>query len=111
VVREEVEVNLLLHAESLPSLESNKLLEQFRRLIELTEPETVPYPEKSLVRASRHLIRYEADVPVLLSAMASNPDWLLTHNTKHFTPTVAQRAGVRIATPAEFFRTLSFLSR
>jgi predicted nucleic acid-binding protein len=111
VVRDEVEENLLLHAERLSSLESNKLLEQYRHLIELTAAETIPYPEKALVRSSRHLIRHEADVPVLLSAIVSNPDWLLTHNTKHFTPTVAQRAGVRIATPAEFFRTLSFLSR
>jgi predicted nucleic acid-binding protein len=64
-----------------------------------------------LVRSSRHLIRHEADVPVLLSAMASKPDWLLTHNTKHFTKAVAQRTSLRIATPAEFFRALSALFR
>jgi hypothetical protein len=46
---------------------------------------------------------------VLLSAMAGKPDWLLTHNTKHFTKAVAQRTSLRIATPAEFFRTLSTL--
>jgi predicted nucleic acid-binding protein len=61
------------------------------------------------VTSSRNLIRHEADVPVLLSAMASKPDWLLTHNTKHFTKAVAQRTSLRIATPAEFFRTLSAL--
>jgi hypothetical protein len=37
------------------------------------------------------------------------PDWLLSHNTKHFTAAVAQRAGLRIATPIQFFRTLSAL--
>jgi hypothetical protein len=57
------------------------------------------------------LIRHDADVPVLLSAMASKPDWLLTHKTKHFTKVVAQRTALRIATPAEFFRALSPLSR
>jgi hypothetical protein len=41
--------------------------------------------------------------------VASKPDWLLTHNTKHFTKTVAQRTSLRIATPAEFFRALSAL--
>ena len=30
-------------------------------------------------------------MPVLLSALASKPDWLLTHKTKHFTKVVAQR--------------------
>jgi hypothetical protein len=43
--------------------------------------------------------------------MASKPDWLLTHNTKHFTKTVAERTGWRIATPAEFFHALSTLFR
>ena len=111
VVRDEAEENLLLHAGRLPSLDGEQLIEDYRRLIRLTKPELVPYPDRALVRASRHLIRHEADVPVLLSAMASKPDWLLTHNTKHFTKAVAQRASLRIATPAEFFRALSALFR
>jgi predicted nucleic acid-binding protein len=111
VVREEVEENLVLHAERLPSLEADEMIEHYRRLIKLTNPEMIPYPEEALVRSSRHLIRHAADVPVLLSAMASKPDWLLTHNIKHFTQAVAKRVGVRIATPADFFRTLSALFR
>ena len=110
-VRDEVEENLLLHAERLPSLDADQLFEDYRRLIKLTHPEIVPYPDKTLVLSSRHLIRHAADVPILLSAMASKPDWLLTHNAKHFTKAVAQRASLRIATPAEFFRTLSTLLR
>jgi len=109
VVRDEVEENLLLHAERLPSLKADELVEHYRRLVSLTNPEIVPYPSESLVISSRHLIRHAADVPVLFSAMASKPDWLLTHNTKHFTEAVAKRTGLRIATPAEFFRTLSSL--
>ena len=67
----------------------------------------IPYPEAALVRANRALIRHEADVPVLLSAIAAKPDWLLTHNTKHFTQAVAVRCGLRIATPVKFFTILS----
>jgi predicted nucleic acid-binding protein len=111
VVREEVEENLLVHAEHLPSLEADELIEHYRRLIKLTDPEMISYPAEALVRSCRHLIRHAADVPILLSAMASKPDWLLTHNTKHFTQAVAKRNGLRVATPAEFFRTLSFLLR
>lgn len=107
VVRDEVEENLLLHAEQLPALDAERLIEDYRRLIRLTSPEMIPYPNGGLVRASRHLIRHEADVPVLLSAMAGKPDWLLTHNTKHFTKAVGQRTSLRIGTPAEFFRSLS----
>ena len=83
------------------------MIEDYRRLIKLTSPELVPHPDKELVRSSRRLIRHEADVPVLRSAMASKPDWLLTHNTKHFTKVAAQRTSLRSATPAEFFRALS----
>ena len=108
-VRDEVEENLLLHAGHLSSPEAEELIDNYRRLIKLTKPELVPYPDADSVRANRHLIRHEADVPILLSAMAAKPDWLLSNNTKHFTQAVARRTGLRIATPAEFFRTLSSL--
>ncbi|HXW93965.1 MAG TPA: PIN domain-containing protein [Terriglobales bacterium] len=110
-VRDEVEENLLLHAERVPALNAEKLIEDYRRLIKLSSPEVVPYPSKDLVRSSRRLIRHAADVPVLLSAIASKADWLLTHNTRHFTKAVAERTGLRIATPAEFFRALAKLIR
>jgi predicted nucleic acid-binding protein len=108
-VREEVEENLLLHSTALSPAQAETLIESYRRLIELTRPEVVAYPDANAVRTNRSIIRHEADVPVLLSAMAAKPDWLLTHNTKHFTPAVAQRTGLRIATPVEFFETLSSL--
>ena len=108
-MRDEVEENLLLHAQRLPALDADQLIADYRKLIKLTKPEIVPYQPAELVRSSRHLIRHAADVPVLPSAMASKPDWLLTHNTKHFTKSVAERTGLRIATPAEFFRVLATL--
>ncbi len=107
VVRDEVEDNLILHAGRLTSPAADKLIEDYHRLIKLTAPEVVPYPECDLVGRSRHLMRHGSDVPVVLSASAAKPDWLLTHNTKHFTPGVAKRTGLRIATPAEFFRALA----
>ena len=111
VVRDEVEENLLLHAQRLPALDADQLIEDYRVLLKLTNPEVVAYPDKDMVRSSRHLIRHAADVPVLLSAINSKPDWLLTHNTKHFTKSVAERTSLRIATPADFFRALSSLFR
>lgn len=106
-VRDEVEENLLLQAERLPSLSAEQLIDHYHRLMKLADSELVSYPDKDLVRSSRHLIRHLADVPVLLSAIASKPDWLLTHNTKHFTQAVAHRNSLRIGTPKEFFQALS----
>ncbi len=107
IVRDEVEENLVLHAERLSPLEADQLIKQYHRLVKLAAPEITPYPAVALVHSGRHLIRHAADVPVLLSAIASKPDWLLTHNTRHFTNAVAKRTGLRMATPATFFRTLS----
>jgi predicted nucleic acid-binding protein len=107
IVRDEVEENLLVHAQRLVAEGAERLIADYRRLIELTAPEMVPYPDVELVRKSRRLLRHEADVPVLLSALTAQPDWVLTHHTKHFTPGVAESTGFRIATPLEFCRTLS----
>jgi hypothetical protein len=107
VVREEVEENLLLRVAGLDARAAGALLRDYDRLIRLTGPEAVPYPSEADVKSARRLIRHAADVPVLLSAMSSRPDWFLTHNAKHFTRSLAMRTGLRIASPVEFFRALS----
>jgi predicted nucleic acid-binding protein len=106
-VRDEVEENLLTRLGGLDSSEGHRVLDDYTRLIALMKPEVIPYPGIMEVAASRHLIRHAADVPVLLSAIASRPDWVLTHNTKHFTQALARRTGLRFATPVEFFQSLS----
>jgi predicted nucleic acid-binding protein len=108
VVRDEVE-EALSDQPKLSPTGISQLMRAYRRLMRLTNPELVPYPERGLVQANRSLIRHAADVPVLLSTIASQPDWLLTHNKKHFTKAVAQKTPLRIATPTDFFKTLSAL--
>jgi predicted nucleic acid-binding protein len=106
-VREEVEENLLIHIADLDTSTANRILREYDQLIRLTKPEIVHYPDEAIVGSSRHLIRHEAGVLVLLSAVASRPDWLLTHNIKHFTPAVARRTELRIGTPSDFFQSMS----
>jgi hypothetical protein len=107
VVREEVEANLLLHATGLEASESEALLDDYTKLLNLAGPERIPHPSKADVLAARRSIAHAVDVPVLLSAIRARPHWLLTHNTKHFTPGVAARSKLRICTPADFFRALA----
>ena len=104
-VREEVELNLLRHAVVFKGEE--EMLDDYTTLIRLARPEVVPHPKRADVVAARHLIAHEADVPVLLSAIQAKPDWLLTHNKKHFTSQVAKNTGLQIGAPADFFRVLS----
>ena len=106
-VRLEVETNLLYHASKLPPFESGVLLDEYEEFLRLAEPERIARPDRALVKDSRHIIAHESDVPVLLSAIQADPDWLLTHNTKHFTEQVAQSTGLRIATPIDFFRQIA----
>jgi hypothetical protein len=100
-VKIEVEHFLLRYADR---YQADWLLADYDKFIQLARPEEVPYPDRRDVEASRALIRHAADVPVLVSAMQSAPDWLLTNNTDHFTPAVAARTGLRIAEPEEFIR-------
>jgi hypothetical protein len=59
VVQQEVEHNLLLHAQDLPPTTAEHLIEDYRRLIRLCDPELVPFPSQNEVNANRHLIRHE----------------------------------------------------
>jgi hypothetical protein len=104
-VREEVEMNLLRHV--VLNKVDEGILDDYNRLIHLARPEVVAHPKRVDVLAARRLIAHEADVPVLLSAIQAKPDWLLTHNRKHFTSQVAENTRLQIGTPADFFRTLS----
>ena len=106
IVHLEVERNLSRIATLLAPDDGAAMVEVYSRFLQLSDAETVPFPDPASELANRHLIRHRADLPVLLSAMAAKPNWLLTNNTKHFTAAVASRTGLRIATPAEFLRTL-----
>jgi predicted nucleic acid-binding protein len=107
VVRQEVETNLVSRASGFGEREARRILDDYLRLVRLAKPEIVAPPGAAEVARSRALIRHEADVPVLLSALHSRPDWFLTHNRRHFSSAVAERTGLSIATPVEFFRSLA----
>jgi hypothetical protein len=98
-----VERNLALHARRFMN-DQTAFAETLAEFLRRSGPEVVPFPDSATEQANRGLIRHQADLPVLLSAMAAKPDWLLTNNTKHFTQDVAMRTGLRIATPAEYLR-------
>lgn len=60
-------------------------------------------PSKDEVRAHKNWIDHEADVPILVSAVKANVDFLVTLNTKHFlnNPQVTFRSGLKIGTPGD----------
>ena len=105
-VQMEVERNLLKDVDRMTEAEADELIGDYEKLIRLTKPKRVPLPLSEDVLKNRHLIRHAADVPVIVSAINSRPDWIITNNRDHFTDEVAKKIGIRIASPAEFFRQL-----
>ena len=103
VVNREVKKNIENLAVRFGRDSVSTLAADFERFVHLARPIVVLPADEVRVRKSRHLISHAADVPVILAAIDSNPDWLITKNRDHFTDAVAVRTGLRIASPAEFF--------
>jgi predicted nucleic acid-binding protein len=107
-VRGEVEDNLLELFALDPRL-ADETIDAYSTLLRLLKPEIVSLPTKQEIDRHRHLIRHQADVPVLVSALKAAPDWFLTTNTRHFTKQVALRTQLKILTPQEFITSISVL--
>lgn len=102
-VRIEVERNILKTVGRISEDDVEQLIEDYVGFLKLAKPIIVPVADEKRVIASRALIRHFADVPVLLAAIDSRPDWIITKNREHFTNEVGKTVGIRIASPAEFF--------
>lgn len=105
-VRIEVERNILEKIGLVSESEVEELIDDYVGFLKLARPVTVPLADESRVIANRSLIRHFADVPVVLAAIDSSPDWIITKNRDHFTNEVAKKIGIRIASPLEFFENL-----
>lgn len=107
-VQGEVEENLLELLAADARL-GNEIINVYATLLRLLDPEYVSLPSKQEVERHRHLIRHQADVPVLISAIKAAPDWFLTTNTRHFNKQVAQRTQLKISTPQDFVSDIKVL--
>lgn len=103
-VKAEIE-EVLLRRLTADYAEGGKLIESYQKMLELLDPELLPGLTTDEIRHHRAMIRHGSDVPVLVTAIKSKPDWLITSNTEHFTSEVAAHTGLRIVTPHKFLRT------
>lgn len=103
-VIDEIEINLLIQAEMLTRRSGEGLLDDYAIFLTKARPEIIQLASEGDVLAASQIIRHEHDAPVLAAAINARPDWLLHRNRKHFSKAVADRTGLRLATPKEFFR-------
>jgi len=102
----EVEGALLEVVGGEPAEEADELLADYFTFIDKAQPVVVSLATIEEITAAARIIHHLNDAPVLAAAINARPDWLLSNNREHFTPTVARRTGLRIATPYEFFRAI-----
>lgn len=102
-VKIEVERNILKKLGVLSEEDVELIIEDYQGFLKLARPLKVPLPEEIRVIKNRSLIRHFADVPVVLAAMDLHADWIITKNRDHFTDEVAEKIGIKIASPIEFF--------
>jgi len=98
---------------------SQQVLDEVIRTIKEKLPEALPALRKLLLNAPPEILKDPAfeeakhwsglldisDAAILAAAVAAKPDYLVTGD-RHFTdnPEIAERAGLRILTPAQFMK-------
>lgn len=85
-------------------VEGARLIDDYALALRLLNPERTETATREEIEAHRALIRHVNDVPVLVTAIKTKPDWLVTANVEHFSPEVARRTGLMIVTPHQFLR-------
>ena len=107
-VREEIEDALLRLAASarFSRREARQMLDDYLTFLKFAEPEMVDVAAHEPEMQQASIIRHLHDVPVLAAALKAKPAWVLSTNRKHFSPLLANRTGLRIADPLEFFQAL-----
>jgi predicted nucleic acid-binding protein len=82
----------------------------FERLVRALKLTVHPRPSKDAVREGIRsylpLVRHRAGIPIVVAALAANPDWLVSSNTEHFNPALARAMGLRIVSPPLLLRHL-----
>lgn len=80
-----------------------KILALARKMIRESKLTILRNPSNEEVRDHIHWKNHEADVPILVSAVKANVDFLVTLNSKHFLndPQVTFRSGLKIGTPGD----------
>jgi hypothetical protein len=70
------------------------------------QPRPMEQEVARLVPAILPVLRHVNDLPVVVSAIAARPDYVLSTNVAHWGPALAARTNLRILTPRQFLDAL-----
>ncbi|MGH2345377.1 MAG: hypothetical protein ACRDG4_09140 [Chloroflexota bacterium] len=108
-IHEEVARNMRKLTSRLPDQEARAIMTALDGWYKIARPLRLPRPSAEELRMHANLlavVRHHNDMPAVVAAVLSRPDWVLSTNTEHWNAGLAQRTGLRIAHPAEFLQSL-----
>jgi len=83
---------------------------EFARLVKELKLVVHPRPSEAAVRdgMSKYspIVRHKADIPAVVAAVSTSPDWLVSSDTEHFNAKLALKIGLRIVPPPQLLRYL-----
>jgi len=103
LVVEDVEKEILEQTTKANNIE---LIDVWTKFLETIRLRVIPNPPTNLVKETYDkylgVMRHQADIPVLASAIEIGPDLVLSDNTEHFNAQVSERSGIPIWSCQEF---------
>lgn len=98
-----VSEQVIAEAERAVARKAPRALSAYRRAVRVAVDRILRDPGLKAIEKHHKIIRHQADVPIVVSAMQGDVDYLVTLNRRHFIddPTVAQLSGLRIGTPGD----------
>jgi predicted nucleic acid-binding protein len=107
LVVEDIEKEIFDRAEKTGNLD---IIDAYTRLLQQIRLRIVANPPKELVKETLHkylgIMRHQADIPVLASAIEIGPHLILSDNVEHFNPQVSERCGIAIYSSEDFLKGL-----
>ncbi len=88
------------------SVLEQRLVASFEGWLARVELERLPAPTQDdvhrLLGTVMPALRHVNDLEAVVAAMHARPDWVISTNTEHWGPNLADRTGLRIGTPIAF---------
>lgn len=84
------------------------VIEAYLNYIEAVRLKILPLPSPELVLSNKdkllpHL-KHIADLPIIVSAVENEMDWVISNNREHFSDQLAKKTGIKIASAKEFLQ-------
>ena len=105
-IEREVQRTLARKISSLDAATAATIAQGVSGWLDRVRVERYPLPTEEDIRAQLSTVlpalRHVNDLPAVVTALQASPDWVISTNTEHWNERLANRTGLRIATPQAF---------